>query len=207
MLYPHRTLKFAAAARGALEGRLFADVLAQQRRFVAGAEFVEVIAQPQDDLFRVEHLARVGRGTVLGAAPALHAREGLQRVDARHVLARVQSEILVAGERRNPAEALPLQEHRRRTQHQVQMLGVRNQRQEDQQRQRVQPPHALPGQRFLVHPQPGQIRRHQREDQERDEARFGRHLPQPHRPHHEAPHEQPAIETATATAHTATNAK
>ena len=97
VLYAHRTLEFAAAARGALEGRLFADVLAQQRRFVAGAEFVEVVAHPQNDLFRVEHLSRVGGRTVLGAAPALHAREGLQRVDARDVLAGVEAEILVAG--------------------------------------------------------------------------------------------------------------
>ena len=167
------------------------DVLAQQRLFGGRAEFVQVAAHAQDDLFRVENLSRVGRRTMLGAAAALDAGEGLQRVDARHVLAGIQAEILVAGERRNAAEALPLEEYRDRTQHQVQMLGVRNQRQEDQQRQRVQPPHALSRERFLVDPEPGQIGDHQHEDQQRDEARFRRHFAQPHGPHHEAAHEQP----------------
>ena len=73
---------------------------------LAGAEFVQVIAQPQDDLFRVEHLPGIRRRTMLRAAPALDAGEGLQRVDARHVLAGVEPEILIAGQRRNPAEAL-----------------------------------------------------------------------------------------------------
>ena len=84
-----------------------------------------------------------------------------------------------------------LEKHGDRTQHQVQMLGVRNQRQENQQRQRVQPPARLARQRFLVDPEPGQIGRHQDEDQECDEARFRRHFAQPHRPHHEAADEQP----------------
>ncbi len=35
------------------------------------------------------------------------------------------------------------EKYRDRAQHQVQMLGVRDQRQEDQQRQRVRPPQAL----------------------------------------------------------------
>ena len=82
------------------------DVLAEQRLFVARAEFVQIVAQAQDDLFRVEHLSRVVGGAVLGAAAALDAGEGLQRVDPRDILAGVQAEILVAGERRNVAEAL-----------------------------------------------------------------------------------------------------
>ena len=61
------------------------------------------------------------------------------------VLAGVEAEILVARQRRNLAETVAPQKDRHRTQRQVQMLGVRNQRQEDQQRQRVQPPHLTRG--------------------------------------------------------------
>ena len=43
-------------------------------------------------------------------------------------------------ERRNAAEALAPQEHGHRAERQVQVLGVRNQRQERQQREGVQPP-------------------------------------------------------------------
>ena len=97
--------------------------------------------------FGLRTLPGVERRTVLRAAAALHAGERLQRVDPRHVLAGIQPEIFIAGERRNAAEALALQEHGGRAEHQVQMLGVRNQRQENQQRQRVHPPDRLPGTR------------------------------------------------------------
>src|ERR1019366_5273183 len=124
--YAHRALELAGPARGALERRLFTDVLAQQRHFVSRTEFLEVTAHPQDDLLRVENLPCIGRRTVLRAAPALYAGEGLQRVDARYVLTGIEAEILIAGQRRNPAEPLPLEEHRGRAQHQVQMLGLGN---------------------------------------------------------------------------------
>src|ERR1035441_6828574 len=124
MLNPHRALEFASAAGGALKRRLLGDVLAEQRRFIGRAEFIEVIAHPENDLLRVEHLPGIGRGAVFGAAPALHATEGLQGVDAREILARVEAEIFVASEWRNAAEALPLEKHRRGTKHQVQMFGV-----------------------------------------------------------------------------------
>ena len=42
------------------------------------------------------------------------------------------AEIFVAGERRNMAEAAARQKDRERAQHQMQMLGVRNQRQKRQ---------------------------------------------------------------------------
>ncbi len=63
-----------------------------------------------------------------------------ERDQLGHVLAGVESEIFVAGERRNIAEAFAAHENRRRAQDQMQVLGMRNQRQEKQQRQRVQPP-------------------------------------------------------------------
>src|ERR1022692_2135137 len=102
MLYAHRALELAGAARRALERRLFAQVLAQQRRLARGAELFEVVAHPQNDFLRVEHLPRIGRRTVFGAAPALHARERLQRVDARHVVAGIEAALLVAGPPRTP---------------------------------------------------------------------------------------------------------
>ena len=77
---------------------------------------------------------------MLGAASALDARVSLQRDQLRDVGAGIESEILIAGERRNPAEPVSLEKNRHRTQDQVQMLGARDQRQKDQQRQRVRPP-------------------------------------------------------------------
>ena len=77
---------------------------------------------------------------MLRAAAALDAGERLQRDDLRDVLAGVEAEILVADQRRNAAETAARQEDRGRAQQQVQMLGMRNQWQEDEQRERVQPP-------------------------------------------------------------------
>ena len=62
----------------------------------------------------------------------------------RHVFAGDQAEIFVAREFRDIAEALALQENRQRAQHQMQMFGVRDQRQKNQQRQRVGPPERVP---------------------------------------------------------------
>src|SRR5664279_4700487 len=112
MLDANGTLKLAATASGAFERRFLGDVCAQQRRFAAWSKFFEIAAQAQDNLFRVEHLAGIVGGAMLGAAAALHAGEGLQRVDARDIFACIESEIIVAGERRNTAEACPPQEHR-----------------------------------------------------------------------------------------------
>ena len=84
----------------------------------------------------------------------------------RDVFAGIEPEIFVAGERRNAAETVPLEEDRDRAQHQVQMLGVRNQRQKNQQRQRVQPTssHVLPRLPSRRHRYAGQIRHHQDEE-------------------------------------------
>ena len=140
MLYPHRALEFASPAGGALKCSLFVDMAAQQRRFPARAELVQVTANPKHDFLWVQNLSGVVRRTMLGAAAALDASECLQGVHARDIFAGVEAEVLVALERRYAAEALPAQEHRHRAERQVQVLGVRNQRQKRQQRQRVQPP-------------------------------------------------------------------
>ena len=47
------------------------------------------------------------------------------------------------------AEPVALQEHGGRAQHQMQVFGMRNQRQKDQQRQRMRPPHRLSAMCYL----------------------------------------------------------
>jgi hypothetical protein len=94
-------------------------VHAHQRFGVARPEFVQVAAHAQDDFFRVEALAGIVGGAVLGAAAAFHTGEGLQRIDFRDVFAGVQAEILVTGKGRNPAETLPFQKNGNRTEDQV----------------------------------------------------------------------------------------
>ena len=191
MLYAHRTFELARAAGGALERCFLGDVLAEQRRFAGRSQLVEVFAQAQDDLLGVQYLPRGIRGTVLGAAPALDARVGLQGVDARNVLSRIEAEILVARERRNAAEARAAQEHGDGAERQVQMLGVWNQGKESQQRERVQPPIRPPGRARPGQPQAEQVGDHEQEDQRRNHARFGRYRSQPLGPHRKTPHEQP----------------
>ena len=114
-------------------------------------------------------------GTVLRAAAALDARERLQRDDPRDVLAGVESEIFVAGQRRNAAEAARA---RRKTvtglstRCRCLVCGISGRKISSASVCSHQ--FDLPAQRFLVEPQPGQIRDHQDEDQQRDEARFRR---------------------------------
>ena len=90
---------------------------------------------------------------MLGAAAAFDAGVGLQGGDAREVLAGIEAEILVACERRNFAEAVALEEDRKRAQDQMQMLGVRDQRQENQQGEGVRPPATCAGIGTYGHPQ------------------------------------------------------
>ena len=92
------------------------------------------------------------------------------------------------------------EKHRERAQDQVQMLGVRDQRQEDQQRQRVRPPQRL----GIAVPEGRQIRDHQHEDQQRDDAGFGRNFrPASCGRTKKRRTKSPAIEIATATANAA----
>src|SRR5581483_59248 len=191
MLDAHRTLEFASAACRALEGRLFGNMLAEERRFVARSELVEVAAESQDDFLGIENLPGIVCRAMLGAASAFHARERLQRIDLRDVLAGIESEILVAFQRRNAAEARAPQEYRHRTQRQVQVFGVRNQRKKGQQADGVQPPIDASAHRTLAIPEAAEVRNHQGENQEGDESRFGRHGAQPFRLHQESADEQP----------------
>ena len=142
MLDADRALEFAGAAGGALEGGFLRDVLAEQRLFGVRAEFVQVAAHAEDDFFGIENFAGVVGGAVLGAAAAFDAGVGLQGDELGDVFAGDEAEIFVAGERRDVAEAAAREKDGDRAEHQVQMLGVRNQRQKDQERERVRPPEA-----------------------------------------------------------------
>jgi hypothetical protein len=70
---------------------------------------------------------------VLGAAAALHAGVGLQADQLGEVGAGDQAEVFIAGERGNLAEAAAGKKDGGRAEHQVQVLGVRNERQKRQQ--------------------------------------------------------------------------
>ena len=113
---------------------------AQQRLFAGRAKFVQIPAHAERDFLGVQDFSGVGGRAMLGAAAALDAREGLQRDQLRDVLAGIQAEVFVARERRNLAESIALQEDRHRAQQQVQMFGVRDQRQEHENGERVRPP-------------------------------------------------------------------
>jgi len=191
MLDADRTLELAPAAGGALERRLFGNELAQQGRFVARPALAQVGAQTQHDFLGIERLAGVVRGAVLGAAAALHAGVRLQCVDPGDVLAGVETEILVAHQRRDAAEARAAQEHGGRAEHQVQVLGVRDERKKCRQRERVGPPVGMARGAPLVQHQARQVGHHQEENEKRDQPRLLRHLgAQPDRADEETADEQ-----------------
>ena len=159
MLDADRALELAGAAGGALEGGFHGEVvcggivgrsvagrvakLVQQRRFARRAEGVEVRPHAEDDFLRVEDFAGVGGGAVLGAAAALDAAVGFERDELRDVLAGDEAEVFVADQWRDRGEAVAFEEDSERAEDEVQVLGVRDQRQEDQQREGVRPPEEL----------------------------------------------------------------
>ena len=120
----------------------------------------------------------------------------MQGDQLRNILARIESEILVVRQGWNSAEPVPLQENRHRTENQMQVLGMRNQRKEDQQSQRMRPPVRPTGRASLLHAERQKVRHHQQEDQQRDEAGFGRSTSRRNA--------SPAMDTATAIANKAT---
>src|SRR5579872_4342907 len=128
MLDADRALKFARAAGGALKYRLLRKMLAEQWFFGDGAEVIQIVANAERNFLGVENFAGVRGGAMLRAAAAFDARISLERNDARQILAGIESEIFVPGERRNVRELTARKKHRERTQHQVQMLGLGNQR-------------------------------------------------------------------------------
>ena len=96
MLNSNRALEFASAAGRALERGLLEMCRPRKRLRSRGPELIEIAAQTQNDFFRIEHLAGVVGRTMLRAAPAFDAGVCLQRVDPGHILAGIETEILVA---------------------------------------------------------------------------------------------------------------
>ncbi len=150
MLDADRALELAGAAGGALEDGFLGVVFAEERLLGGGAELVEVGAHAEDDFLGVEHLSGVGGGAVLGAAAALDAGVGLQADELGEVLAGDEAEVFIADERRDLAEAAAGEEDGGRAEHQVQVLGVGDQGQEDEQREGVRPPEDARGWRSSV---------------------------------------------------------
>ena len=130
----------AGAAGGALESRLHGQVLSKKRLLAAWSELLQVAARAEHDLLRVQDFAGQIGGAMLGAAPAFDAGVSLQAGGARDVPSRCKPKVLVAGERRNAAEAGPSEEHREGTQDQVKVLRARDDRQKHQQGDAVRPP-------------------------------------------------------------------
>ena len=80
---------------------------------------------------------------MLGAASALYTRVGLQRDDLGDVLPGGKAKVfdgLIRRQRRDLREAVALQEDGNWREHEVKVLGVWDERKEDEQRQRVSPP-------------------------------------------------------------------
>ena len=200
---PDRALKLAAAAGGALEGCLHREVFCwwivgrffrsfdQQRRIGACAKLVQVSAQAEDDLFGIEYLSGRRCRTVFGAASALYTAISLQRDELRDIFPRHQSKVLISGQWRNLREAIALQENSQRAQHQMQVFGMRNQWQEDEQSQRVCPPKRLDRDRAFCGKERAKVGHHQQEYEGRDEARLIRDLlAQPDRTYEKSTHEE-----------------
>ena len=152
----------------------FGAEVGEERGFGVRAEGVEVGACAEDDLFGVEDLAGGGGGTVFGAAAALDAAVGLQGDDLGEVLAGGEAEVfdvLVGGERRDGGEAVALEEDGDGREHEVEVLGVRDQRQEDEQGEGVGPPESFEG-GVVAGDEGGEVGDHQGEDEQGDEAGF-----------------------------------
>ncbi len=133
-------LVFAGPAGGALEIGGHGVVLADNVFARGGTKFVEIAAEAEDDFLRVEFLAGVVRRAVFGAAAALHAGVGLQADELREIGSSNESEVFIANQRRNFAEAATRKKDGGRAENEVEVLGVRNDGQKDEQGQCVRPP-------------------------------------------------------------------
>ena len=93
--------------------------------FVAeDAEFVDMGAESQDDLLRVERFAGVVGGTMLSAAAAFDAGEGLQGHQAGDITGGDQAEIFVAGKGRDVAEFASREKYSEGAEEQMEVFGV-----------------------------------------------------------------------------------
>src|SRR5258708_39322482 len=110
-------------------------MFAEQRFLGAGAEFIQVITQAEDNFLGVQGLSGIECRAMLAASAALDAGERLERHQLRQILAGVEAKVVVAREWRNMGKSAAREKYGHRAQHQVQVLGVGNQRKENEQRQ------------------------------------------------------------------------
>ena len=186
-----RALELTGAAGGALEGGLLRVVFAEQRLCGCGAEIVEVGAQAENDFLGVEDFAGVVGGAMLGAAAAFDAGVGLEADELREIGAGDQAEVFIAGERRNLAEAAAGEEDGDGAQQQMEVLGVRDDGQKDEQRKSVQPPEKSRGGGTVCGEKCGQVGGHEGEDEQGDKAGFpGEFLAKPYGADDEAADEE-----------------
>ncbi len=107
---------------------------------------------------------------MLGATAAFNAGVGLKADQLREVGSGDQAEVFIAGERRDLAEAAAGKKDGGGAEDQVQVLGVRNERQKDEDGQRMGPPEDAGGGVSVGNEEGGQVGGHQDEDQQGDEA-------------------------------------
>src|SRR6185437_2517864 len=168
--------------------------LVQQRLITRWPDGVEIGAHAQHNLLRVQNLPRIRGRAVLRASTALHAAVRLQRNDLRQVFAREQPKIFLGlglTQLRNIREPVTLQKHRQRTEHEMQVLRARNDRQKHQQRHGMYPPPCFQRGALGRQRERRQVAHHQQKNQRRNHARLDRDLcTQPPRPREKPPHKQ-----------------
>jgi hypothetical protein len=132
-----RALRFARAACGALPEHLRVEHVGEFR--VQSARKQRLVLE--DQRLRVELLARaVGRAVLLAAA-ALDARERVEHLLPLDVGHRLESHLLLLEiEVRDGRQARRAQVHRQRRQHEMEVLRVRDEHQEPEDHDRVDPP-------------------------------------------------------------------
>jgi hypothetical protein len=125
-------MRFTRAAGGAFENGFGSNRNFKNGRVTLRAVFVYVIVQAERDKAGVELFACVIRWTVLGASAAFHARIGLQGGEAGDIVSTHEAWIFVVVQCRDLAEARALEKESHRAEQHMQVLGVRNQREQDQ---------------------------------------------------------------------------
>lgn len=176
MLDADRALELTRAAGGALEGGFLRIEFAEEGLVALGAEFVEVAAQAEDNFLGVEELAGIGCGAMLSAAAALDARVSLEACELGQIGASDKSEVFIADQWWDEAEAAAREEDGGRAHDQVQVLSVRDQRKKNEERESVNPPEGEGCGAGFWDEEGGEVGRHEGEDEEGDEAGFIRKM-------------------------------
>lgn len=128
---------------------------------------------------------------MLGAAAALDAGVGLERGELREIGSSDEAEVFVSGERRNFTEASAGEEDGGGAEYEMQVLGVRNDWKKNEESERVSPPEGARCGIVVAYEERGEVRRHENEYEQCDEARFpGKFCAEPARADEEAPDEE-----------------